>query len=85
MNKHWKYILALSSLKAPCDAPFMPEISNTPSDADSESRTDVEGRDARVYHQNSPDTIGPGKDGTFWMSNQEISVSTDFPAPSWFR
>ena len=85
MNKHWKYILVLSLLMAACDDMFMPEISNTPSDADAESRTDAEGRDARVYHQNSLDTIGPGKDGAFWMRDQEVSVSTDFPAPSWFR
>ncbi len=80
-----KYILVLSLLMAACDAPYMPEISNVPEDGATASRTDTGDRDVRVYHQNSLDTIGPGKDGTFWMNDQEVSVSTDFPAPSWFR
>jgi hypothetical protein len=85
MNKYWRYILTLLLLLAACNAPFMPEIPTVPEDGTAESRTDAEDRDARVYHQNSLDTIGPGKDGAFWMNDQEISVSTDFPAPSWFR
>ena len=70
---------------AACDAPYMPEISNVPGDVDVESRPDAESRDARRYYENSWDTIGPGKDAALWMNDQEISVSTDFPAPSWFR
>ena len=85
MSKMCKYALVLTLLMSACDAPFMPEISNAPNDADVESRPDAEVRDARVYHQNSLDTIGPERDGTFWMNDQEVSVSTDFPAPSWFR
>ena len=85
MSKTWKYILVLSLLMTACDAPYMPEIPNVPEDGAAESRTDAEGRDARVYHQNSPDTIGPGKDTVLWMNDQEVSVNTDFPAPSWFR
>jgi len=84
MNKICKYILGLSLLMTACVAPYMPEISNVPEDGTETNRTDAEGRDIRVYHQNSPDTVGPGKDIIFWMNNQEISVSTDFPAPSWF-
>ena len=84
MSKHWKYILVLSLLMAACDMPFMPEISSVVDDADVESRADARDRDTRVYHENSLDTIGPGKDGAFWMNDQEISVSTDFPAPNWF-
>ena len=84
MNRSWKYILVLSFLMAACAGPYMPEISNVPEDG-AASRTDSESRDARVYHQNSPDTIGPGNDGAFWMNDQEVSVSTDFPAPSWFK
>ena len=85
MNRSWKYILVLSLLMTACDMPFMPEISNVPGDVDVESRTDAEGRDARRYHENSLDTIGPGKDTVLWVNDQEVSVNTDFPAPSWFR
>ena len=85
VNRTWKYILALSLLMTACDAPYMPEIPNVPDNGAAESRTDAGQRDARVYHQNSLDAIGPGKDGAFWMNDQEVSVSTDFPAPSWFR
>lgn len=80
-----KYILALSLLMTACDAPYMPDIPNVPEDGVVESRTDAKGRDARVHNQNDLDAIGPGKDVAFWLNDQEISVSTDFPAPSWFR
>ena len=85
MSNYWKHILVLSLLMTACDTPFMPEISNIPEDGAAERRTDAEVRDVRVYHENNRDTIGPGKDGVFWMNDQEISVSTDFPTPSWFR
>ena len=85
MSKICKYALVLMLTMVACDAPFMPEISNVPDDTNVESRTDAERRDARVHHQNSLDTIGPERDGTFWMNDQEVTVSTDFPAPSWFR
>ena len=85
MNRSWRYTLILTVLLVACDAPYMPEIPNVLDDGTAESKADTEVRDMRVYHENSLDTIGPGKDGAFWMNDQEISVSTDFPAPSWFR
>ena len=84
MNKYWKYILVLSLLMTACDMPFMPEISNVPGDVDVESRTDAEGRDARNY-SDTLYIVGPEKDAAFWMSDQDVSVTTNFPAPSWFR
>ena len=79
-----KYILILLLSMTACNMPYTPEISNVPGVSDSEGRTDAESRDTRNY-SDTLYIVGPEKDAAFWMSDQEISVTTDFPAPSWFR
>ena len=57
----------------------MPEISNGP------TPTDVVSGDVRKYREDTSNIIGPEKDTALWINEQDISVTTNFPAPSWFR
>jgi len=80
-----KYVLILSLLMTACNIPYAPEISYTPDTPDAESRADGESRDARNNGGDISNAFGPKKDTALWLNDQEISVNTDFPAPSWFR
>ena len=78
-----KYILALLLLVTGCDLRCLEgcpeEIPDTP------TVSDVASGDVRNYHEDILNTLGPEEDDVLWIKDQEVLVSTDFPAPSWFR
>jgi len=58
---------------------------NIPVMTDVKIHTDVRTEDSRRYHEDSMVTIGPEKDAAIWLRDQEVSVTTNFPAPSWWQ
>jgi len=74
-----KYALILLMLVSACDMPNIPIMT------DVNIYTDVRTEDSRRYHEDSMVTIGPEKDAAIWLRDQEVSVTTNFPAPSWWQ
>jgi hypothetical protein len=74
-----KYTLILLMFVSACDIPNIPVMT------DVKIYTDVSTEDSRRYREDSMVTIGPEKDTTIWLRDQEVSVTTNFPAPSWWR
>ena len=86
MNRGWKYILALLLLVAACDGRCLDDTLRGV-DENSCGATD-DGNDIitdmRSYHEDTFSMPGPEEDDVLWLNEQDVSVSTDFPAPSWF-
>ena len=74
-----KYILILMLLLTSCDIPNLVETSTTPGTAD------IMNSDTNIYREDVLNVLGPEEDTTLWIREQDVSVTTDFPAPSWFR
>ena len=82
MIRGWKYILVLSLLMTACDLHC---LEGCPEETDAPTILDVASGDVRNYHDDILDVRGPDENDVVRIKDPEVLVSTDFPAPSWFR
>ena len=69
------YVVAMQLLVA-CITPDTTEVPYIPP-------ADVHEGDSQNYHEDSFEALVQ-EDDVLWISEHDVSVNTDFPAPSWF-